>query len=177
VEGLTDSAYRENNTVVTTDGSFDTYDNREATTATPIYAPSRQLRHTEDGGPVYAARSPILCNIVVTMRKASASKNGPDRILLLEALRHGQLTVALNMLDEGADPNVEDESGQTPLLEAVRRGQSTVALKMLNKGADPNKKNGSGQIPLLEAVRRGQSIVALKMQWLELKVDVNRIAY
>jgi ankyrin repeat protein len=139
VKGLAGSAYRENNAVFTTDGSLDTYDdtydNRKATTATLICVPFRQLSHTEDSGLAYAARSPIPCNIVVTMRKASASTNGPDRIPLIEAVGDKQSIVALKMLDKGVDPNVEDESGQTPLLEAMRSGQSTVALKMLDKRA------------------------------------------
>ena len=58
------------------------------------------------------------------------------------------------LLDAGADPNMADSNGETPLHEASRMGYKEKARLLLDAGAEPNKANGRGETPLLLAVRK-----------------------
>ena len=51
------------------------------------------------------------------------------------------------LLNGGADPNIRDESGSTPLYYA---SNPTVIEALLNGGADPNVRDGSGKTPCIE---------------------------
>ena len=48
------------------------------------------------------------------------------------------------LLDKGADVNVKDNSGSTPLIYAARNGRTEVLKALIDKGADVNLKNNYG---------------------------------
>lgn len=48
------------------------------------------------------------------------------------------------LLETGADPNVKDELGRTPLHLAARSGRIKVVKMLLEHGADPNAKDRDG---------------------------------
>jgi ankyrin repeat protein len=52
------------------------------------------------------------------------------------------------LISAGADPNVTDGRGVTPLHRAVRTRCAAAVKALLNGGADPKLKNGNGSTPL-----------------------------
>ena len=69
---------------------------------------------------------------------------------LQDAIRHNSSTAAA-LLESGADPNLPDAHGRTPLLVAVATdglGKQELIRLLLSKGADPNARDDSGASPL-----------------------------
>ena len=60
------------------------------------------------------------------------------------------------LLNRGANANVEDRWGGTPLSFAIDRGQEDVAELLLSRGADPNRSNQFGETPFMRAVRNSR---------------------
>lgn len=58
------------------------------------------------------------------------------------------------LLARGADPNIKDGEGNTPLLVAVNNGAGGVIDLLVRGGANVNLGNGSGETPLIRAVQR-----------------------
>ncbi len=52
------------------------------------------------------------------------------------------------LISNGANTNVKDEYGNTPLHYASMCGNLEVVKYLINKGADINKKNNKGNTPL-----------------------------
>ena len=64
------------------------------------------------------------------------------------------------LLSKGADANLRDGRGNTPMLLAVDTGQADLIPILIAGRANPNLGNGSGETPLIRAVqRRDQAIV------------------
>ncbi|KAJ9204753.1 hypothetical protein DTO166G4_7855 [Paecilomyces variotii] len=63
------------------------------------------------------------------------------------------------LLKNGADPNVIDEDGRTPLYLSVKLGLNSKALvrSFLRAGCDPNRKDKYGRTPLMGATVRGMT--------------------
>ncbi|MDH5763425.1 MAG: ankyrin repeat domain-containing protein [Nitrospinota bacterium] len=71
------------------------------------------------------------------------------------AVRYKNVNEAQRHLNEGANPNQTDETGQTPLHRAAEIGYLGVAEVLLNKGAQVNLQDNEGQTPLHLASRKG----------------------
>jgi hypothetical protein len=69
----------------------------------------------------------------------------PTTAALHEAVGEGRMAVVTRLLDAGADPNVPDEFGQTPLSTAVRWGKPDAAKLLLDRGARADVVNKKGQ--------------------------------
>lgn len=69
-------------------------------------------------------------------------------------LKRGDETYLRYLLQRGADPNLRDGRGNTPLLLAVEAGQVGCIDALLAGGANPNLANASGETPLIRAVQR-----------------------
>jgi hypothetical protein len=68
-------------------------------------------------------------------------------------------------LEEGADPNIRDRDGNTPLHFAASKGCAEVARLLLEHGADPNAQDKSGETPLHLAASGGHvDIVRLLLE-------------
>jgi hypothetical protein len=50
----------------------------------------------------------------------------------------------IKALDEGADPNFQNEAGETPLMLAAEGDNYDLVTELLNRGADPNIRNHKG---------------------------------
>lgn len=68
--------------------------------------------------------------------------------------RRGDIPYANTLLQKGADPNLKDFKGNTPMMLAVEAGQTSM-VNLLSLGrANPNIGNTSGETPLIRAVQR-----------------------
>jgi len=98
---------------------------------------------------------------------------------LLEAARNGDLIKVQKALENGANPNVKDKDGHTPLHLAAFTGHADVARLLLEHGADPRIADNKGHIPLdyakdstirslLEsAMRNNKSRNGRRLKWLK----------
>jgi ankyrin repeat protein len=71
---------------------------------------------------------------------------------LLFAARQGDLESSQMLLTAGANVNLPDPDGTTPLLAAIINFHFDTALFLLNHGADPNPADAKGRAPLYAAV-------------------------
>ncbi|AZB41565.1 hypothetical protein CEF21_04210 [Bacillus sp. FJAT-42376] len=56
------------------------------------------------------------------------------------------------LLEEGADPNEQNDNGESPLDQAIFNEDAEMVSLLIENGADPNKKDDYGWIPLMTAV-------------------------
>lgn len=71
----------------------------------------------------------------------------------------GSPTIALELLKQGASPNVQDVSGTTPAHDAARTGFLDTLKVLVEHGADVNTPDGTGALPIHLAVREGHAAV------------------
>ena len=90
--------------------------------------------------------------------------NAEDANKLDESLLHATIGGAIDqaeiLLAQGADINVTDGRGQTPLHLAVREGHLALAKLLLAKGADINAQDKFGWTALHFAANRGEQDMA-----------------
>ena len=94
-----------------------------------------------------------------------------DNELLLDACYVGEDSFKVrNCLIRGADPNVKDEYGDTPLLLAINvddfnNNNLNIVKYLLKYGADPNLKDDDGRSPLYFAsMKNHDNVVALLLE-------------
>jgi hypothetical protein len=75
---------------------------------------------------------------------------------LVEAVRSGQYTEALKLLEQGADPNELDTRHNTPLMWAASSGQIDVARALLDKQALINSQHGEPRYDALHLAAQNQ---------------------
>jgi len=81
---------------------------------------------------------------------------------LTQASMNGDVEKVISLLGSGADINVKDQRGWTPLLWAVSRGQMDLVKLLLDKGAVVNPKHEYGWTALKIAKAKGnKEIVGL----------------
>jgi len=68
--------------------------------------------------------------------------------------RRGDETYLRFLLQKGADPNLKDGRGNTPLLIAVNAGHESLIPILTAARANVNLGNGAGETPLIRAVQR-----------------------
>ena len=61
------------------------------------------------------------------------------------------------LLEQGADPNVANNLGETPLHQASDNSQYSMAELLLKYKADPNRQQNDGDTPLHHAAFRGDN--------------------
>jgi len=74
---------------------------------------------------------------------------------LFGAARAGQVEVAKRLLAKGADVNVRNEKGGSPLHAAACKGQPEMIEFLIAKGAKVNARANNGQTPLHKAANGG----------------------
>ena len=93
-----------------------------------------------------------------------ATLNRPDaagRTPLHRALAQGDAAAAQSLLERGADPNLRDSDGNTPLMLGILQGGLSAALAetLLENGAERHRLNNAGDTPLSAAALRGMAPV------------------
>src|SRR3990167_7224855 len=70
---------------------------------------------------------------------------------LITASHIGDLEAVKELLQAGADPNIVNRGGQTPLYWASYHGYLEIVRELLQAGADPNIAEKDGITPLMSA--------------------------
>ena len=110
-----------------------------------------------------AAASVLLLWFGVAAAGCVQEDTGVAARALLQAAAEGNEDLAHFALERGADVEMRDPQGDTPLLIAARRGQRSVAVILLEAGADAEAHGGhDGNTPLINATfdPRGFGLVA-----------------
>ena len=82
-----------------------------------------------------------------------AQRMKSEDVGLLAAARTGHANTVKDMLAAGANVNVKDEHGNTPLLEAARNGHDDVVRALLAAGADTKVRNLDSKTALMLALQ------------------------
>jgi len=69
-------------------------------------------------------------------------------------VKRGDTAYLRYLLAKGADPNLRDRDGATPMMLAVQAGQPEMVQILANAKANANLADGSGETPLIRAVQR-----------------------
>ena len=69
-------------------------------------------------------------------------------------VKRGDSTYLRYLLQRGADPNLRDGNGDTPMLLAVQYGQPELVNVLATMRANANLGNNAGETPLIRAVQR-----------------------
>jgi hypothetical protein len=92
-------------------------------------------------------------NIVDKHRLLYGARNEP---VLIYAVSLRSPEMALALIDAGADVNIEDRSGTTPLMYAVMRDSPEIVKALIKAGADVNDRVGTNMTVLVYAVLGGR---------------------
>ena len=84
-----------------------------------------------------------------------AAQNPKLESVSLEAASAGQTDIVKSFLDNGANVEIKNELGATPLIFASAKGQSPVVALLLDRGANVNAKTSTGITPLMAAASGG----------------------
>ena len=85
-------------------------------------------------------------------------KTGEYDYLLLSATESGLTSIVNILLDAGADKEVKDEYGRTPLDVAAWEGHTDIVKLLLDAGADKEVKDRDGRTPLhFAAMHKGHT--------------------
>ena len=84
-------------------------------------------------------------------------KTGEYDYLLLSATESGLTSIVNILLDAGADKEVKDEYGRTPLDVAAWEGHTDIVKLLLDAGADKEVKGRLGSTPLYLAAWNGRT--------------------
>src|SRR3989344_8752932 len=91
-----------------------------------------------------------LCAAVLITEPLSAA--APQGNWLTQAAHDDNLAEVQHLLDESADPDSTNNSGDTPLCQAIISKNINMVQALLDAGADPNKADTYGNTPLHIAV-------------------------
>ncbi|HEY0962204.1 MAG TPA: ankyrin repeat domain-containing protein [Pseudomonadales bacterium] len=104
----------------------------------------------------------VLVAALATILASSLSSPSHASDTLAEAARAADVAASKQLLGSGADVNLPEADGTTPLLWAVYHSSLELVQLLLEAGADPNRANDLDITPLLQASRFGDAhIVSL----------------
>jgi hypothetical protein len=79
---------------------------------------------------------------------------------LFRAVEQGNLAWTHRLLAMGADINVRDEAGRTPLMYAAAKGYDDMVQVLIQNGADPGLQNNRGESAMTIALMKGYKRIA-----------------
>lgn len=83
---------------------------------------------------------------------------------LLRAVEQGNLAWTNRLLGMGADVNVRDEDGRTPLMCAAAKGYADMVQVLIQNGADPKLENNAGESAMSIASMKGYTRIAKALE-------------
>jgi len=94
--------------------------------------------------------------------------------LTFAALNGYPVQLVVNLLNNGADPDLKTNYGDTPLILASIRGHTEIVDNLIKGGADLNAQNNDGQTALMSAANYKNKGIMLDIVHLLLKAGANR---
>lgn len=89
------------------------------------------------------------------------------------AAQRGMIETVLKLLKYGADPDITNHHGVSPILTAVENGQIEMVDLLILTGADPGKASNNGTTPLYVAAQNGQTMIVYILVGSH-QVDINK---
>ena len=118
----------------------------------------------EDVTPLLAAVKGGFENITMYLLEHGANPNDifiDDKLkphnLLMDAVVNLNVTLALLLVEKGANISYADEDGVTVITQAAYQGLTAIVSALLEKGADPTATNGEGINALIAAASEGHA--------------------
>ncbi|MCX5921983.1 MAG: ankyrin repeat domain-containing protein [Candidatus Dependentiae bacterium] len=96
---------------------------------------------------------------------------------LIDAAKEGDTDRAKQLLEQGADVNLADYTGKTPLYWAAIKGYDTTVAELLKADADVNTADKLGRTPLYMATWKGHEKVIAQLLAAGANVDLNQDPY
>lgn len=112
----------------------------------------------------YNATTELTMTLLDKNVDVNKADNAGNTALLLHIDEHCNKDVVKELIRAGADVNVKNRNGDTPLHLALRRGNDMVGRFLIKKGADYNVANNSGETPVDIAVSKGMEVVLELME-------------
>jgi hypothetical protein len=101
-------------------------------------------------------------HLLALSTKHSATDSGATQSiqLLFRAVEQGNLAWTYRLLTMGADINVRNGAGQTPLMRAAAKGYADMVQVLIQNGADPRLENSRGESAMTIALMKGYTRIA-----------------
>ena len=93
---------------------------------------------------------------------------------LFRAVEQGNLAWTYRLLAMGADINVRNEAGQTPLMRAAAKGYADMVQILIQNGADPRLENKRGESAMTIALLKGYTRIAESLKMAEASLRSER---
>ena len=93
---------------------------------------------------------------------------------IFRAVHQGNLPWTHRLLGMGADVNVRDENGRTPLMCAAAKGYADMVQVLIQNGADPKLKNNTGESAMSMAIMKGYTRIAKALEIAETAMGQRR---
>lgn len=122
-------------------------------------------------------QSPLMAALKTMNHEVSWAGDGEENVEkrreLKEAAGKKYVEVANLLIDAGADVNLKNDSGSSPLMVASTYGKKELISKLIEKGADVNAQNNGGDTALIQASYSSNLDAVVEL--INAKADVNAI--
>lgn len=104
----------------------------------------------------------------LSVRDGAAEAGGMQSVqTLFRAVEQGNLAWTYRLLAMGADINVRNEAGQTPLMRAAAKGYADMVQVLIQNGANLRLENNRGESAMTIALMKGYTRIAESLKMAE----------
>ena len=102
----------------------------------------------------------ILLTITSNPNLVVEYRDGKNNTALMILSKYGIFNLVKLLLEKGADPNIQNNDGNTALIKACNEGHTEIVQLLLKDGrTDPNIQNNNGNTPLIFACYKGHTTI------------------
>lgn len=136
--------------------------------------------HVEHWGLLALTGLMLLLSLAIHLFDLSVQDGVADNVgtqsvqMLFRAVEQGNLAWTYRLLAMGADINVRNEAGQTPLMRAAAKGYADMVQVLLQNGANPRLENNRGESAMTIALMKGYTRIAESLQMAEVSHRAER---